>query len=43
MGWSAVSRGPVHVVEVPGSHTSILLQPGVQRLAEELKAALDRA
>jgi thioesterase domain-containing protein len=43
MGWSAVSRGPVHVVEVPGSHTSILLEPGVQRLAEELKAALDRA
>jgi amino acid adenylation domain-containing protein len=43
LGWSAVSRGPVSVIEVPGSHSSIIAEPGVQHLADALKSALDPA
>jgi amino acid adenylation domain-containing protein len=43
LGWSAVSRGPVDVVTIPGTHTSILAEPDVTHLAKALREALERS
>ena len=43
LGWQRLARGGVEVVDVPGTHTSIILEPQVQTLAMELRAAMDRA
>jgi amino acid adenylation domain-containing protein len=40
LGWGAVSRGPVTVVNVRGNHSSILAEPDVEGLAAALDAAL---
>jgi thioesterase domain-containing protein/acyl carrier protein len=41
LGWSAVTRGSVEVVEVAGNHTSILTEPNVTGLADALRTALE--
>jgi acyl transferase domain-containing protein/thioesterase domain-containing protein len=43
LGWGDVSRAPVHVRLIHGSHSSILEPPQVGQLAEELLAALGEA
>ncbi|MDQ2677814.1 MAG: amino acid adenylation domain-containing protein, partial [Actinomycetota bacterium] len=43
LGWSCVADGPIEMVEVPGRHMSMLEEPHVAVLAEELRAAIDRA
>ena len=43
LGWQRLARGGVEIIEVAGTHTSLILEPHVQTLAKELKAALDRA
>jgi amino acid adenylation domain-containing protein len=43
LGWGAVSREPVTVVNVPGNHSSILVEPDVRELARALMDALARA
>ena len=42
-GWGDLVRGGVHVKVVSGPHDSILEEPYVQSLAEELKRCLERA
>ena len=42
LGWSCVAAGPIEVVEVPGRHMSMLEEPHVAVLADELRAAIDR-
>ncbi|MBD2517741.1 amino acid adenylation domain-containing protein, partial [Nostoc sp. FACHB-973] len=39
-GWSALSREPVDVHLVPGTHVTMMNQPHVQVLAERLKASI---
>jgi amino acid adenylation domain-containing protein len=43
LGWQRLARGGVEVIEVPGTHTSLILEPHVQTLAKELKAAMERS
>jgi thioesterase domain-containing protein len=43
MGWARVALGGIDVVTVPGGHLSMLQEPYVERLAGELRDALDRA
>ena len=43
LGWQMLARGGVEIIEVSGTHTSLILEPHVQILAKELKAAMDRA
>jgi len=42
-GWATVIRGGVEVIDVPGTHTSIVEEPHVRTLAQSLRAVLDRA
>lgn len=42
LGWSASVRGPIRVLEVPGSHFSVMADPGLQTLAQGLRQALAR-
>ncbi len=43
LGWGEVAAGGVEVVEVPGHHKTMILEPRVRFLAEKLSACLDRA
>ena len=43
LGWQRLARGGVEIIEVPGTHTSLILEPHVRTLAKELNAALDRS
>ncbi|HEY0782291.1 MAG TPA: thioesterase domain-containing protein, partial [Thermoanaerobaculia bacterium] len=43
LGWGRLSSQPVEVLSVPGGHTTLLSAPHVDRLAETLRACLDRA
>jgi acyl transferase domain-containing protein/thioesterase domain-containing protein/acyl carrier protein len=43
LGWGRVSRVPVQVRHLHGSHSSIIQSPQVLQLAQELMAALDEA
>ena len=43
MGWARIALGGIDVVTVPGGHLSMLQEPYVERLALELRDALDRA
>jgi acyl transferase domain-containing protein/thioesterase domain-containing protein len=43
LGWQAHLRGPVRVVEIPGSHVSMLSEPGLSTLAQGLLQELTRA
>jgi amino acid adenylation domain-containing protein len=40
MGWGQLPLGGLTAVEVPGTHCSIMREPGVQELARHLRAAL---
>jgi thioesterase domain-containing protein len=40
-GWGALSLAGVDVIDVPGSHGSMLVEPNVSKLTEHLKARLD--
>jgi amino acid adenylation domain-containing protein len=41
--WGKLAQGGIEVIEVPGTHRSILEEPGVRVLAEKLKQALAQA
>jgi thioesterase domain-containing protein/acyl carrier protein len=43
LGWGELSTEPVTVIEIPGHHDVICLEPFVQSLAENLRACLDTA
>ena len=43
LGWQAHLQGPVRVVEIPGSHVSMLSEPGLSSLAHGLRLELTRA
>jgi hypothetical protein len=40
MGWGHLAAGGVDVRTIPGSHSTIISEPHVQRLARELSACL---
>ena len=42
-GWRDLATGKLEVVEIPGGHVSMLGEPQVAELAEQLKACLDSA
>jgi thioesterase domain-containing protein len=42
-GWRELASGGVAVHDVPGTHYSIIREPGVRMLAERLAACLDEA
>jgi len=42
LGWGPLAAGGVEVVEVPGTHDTILDEPAVQVLAERLWERLQR-
>src|SRR6185312_2623466 len=42
-GWSSRSSRAVHVVDVPGGHTSMLREPNVDVLAQHMQAAMDES
>ena len=42
-GWSRFSRFPVQVLNVPGTHLTMMLEPQVGKLAAHLDALLDQA
>ena len=41
MGWAGLARGSVDVRPVPGNHYSMVKEPHVAALAEELKQIVD--
>ena len=41
-GWGQFADGPVEVYTIPGDHVSMLREPHVQVLAEQLKVCFDR-
>jgi amino acid adenylation domain-containing protein len=43
LGWGELAAGGVEVVEVPGHHSTMILEPYVRFLAEKLRACLDKA
>ncbi len=43
LGWSKLATGGVEIRAVPGDHLSMLHEPHVKALAEQLKACLDSA
>jgi thioesterase domain-containing protein len=43
LGWSRVSALPAEVFVVPATHLGMLVEPGVQRLAEQLRTRLEGA
>ncbi|MBW4457213.1 MAG: amino acid adenylation domain-containing protein [Nostoc indistinguendum CM1-VF10] len=43
MGWDKVSSEPVETHDVPGDHNTMVAEPHVQVLAEQLRACLDKA
>ena len=42
LGWENFALGGVEVIDVPGTHTSLILEPHVQILARQLRTALYR-
>jgi thioesterase domain-containing protein len=42
-GWRELATGKLEVVEIPGGHVSMLGEPQVAELAEQLKARLESA
>jgi len=40
LGWQALVHGSIRVVEIPGSHVSMLAEPGLSQLAEALREHL---
>ncbi|BAY73763.1 amino acid adenylation domain-containing protein [Nostoc linckia NIES-25] len=43
LGWGKCSRQPIKVIEVPGDHFSIFVEPHIQELAKNLRACIDNA
>jgi aspartate racemase len=43
LGWGELAAGGIEIHEVPNDHLGMLREPGVQILAEKLKACLDQA
>ncbi len=43
LGWGKYSSQPIQVIEVPGDHFSIFVEPHIQELAKHLKNSIDRA
>jgi thioesterase domain-containing protein/NAD(P)-dependent dehydrogenase (short-subunit alcohol dehydrogenase family)/acyl carrier protein len=42
MGWKPVVRGNLHAVEVPGNHLSMMTEPNVEILADQLTAYMEK-
>ena len=42
-GWTELARGGLQIFEIPGGHVSIMSEPQVQVLAEQLTACIDKA
>ncbi len=42
-GWTELARGGLQIFEIPGGHVSIMSEPQVQLLAEQLTACIDQA
>ena len=42
LGWQNHVMGHIEVVEIPGSHVSMLTEPGLTQLARALRAQLDK-
>ncbi len=43
LGWEEFTEGGVEVVEVPGHHKTLILEPYIRSLAEKLKFCLEKA
>ncbi|WP_017717583.1 non-ribosomal peptide synthetase [Kamptonema formosum] len=43
LGWEELAAGGVEVVEVPGHHKTLILEPYVRFLAEKLRVCVDKA
>lgn len=43
LGWERYVTGSVETVHVPGGHTSLLLPPNVQVLADEVAIRIEQA
>nr|WP_248277579.1 non-ribosomal peptide synthetase [Brasilonema sp. UFV-L1] len=43
LGWGKCSSQPIQVVEVPGDHFSMFVEPNIQELAKELRICIDNA
>lgn len=43
LGWGKCSNQPIQVVEVPGDHFSIFVEPHIQELATQLRICIDNA
>ena len=42
-GWGQRARGRVRAYDIPGGHSSMLQEPHVQILAEQLQSSIDEA
>ncbi|RMG96140.1 MAG: alpha/beta fold hydrolase [Chloroflexi bacterium] len=40
MGWEKVVRGPIYTYTIPGNHHDLMRPPGIEILAEQIRAAL---
>ncbi|MCC5666134.1 amino acid adenylation domain-containing protein [Nostoc sp. CHAB 5784] len=43
LGWGKCSSQPIQVIEVPGDHFSIFVEPHIQELAKHLRNCIDNA
>ncbi|WDD36959.1 amino acid adenylation domain-containing protein (plasmid) [Nostoc sp. UHCC 0926] len=43
LGWGKCSSQPIDVIEVPGDHFSMLVEPNIQKLAKKLRICIDNA
>jgi thioesterase domain-containing protein len=43
LGWNRFTARPVEIVEVPGTHLTMLSEPHVRELADRLRECIDRA
>ena len=43
LGWEEHVRGEIRVVEIPGSHFSMMAEPGVSELVHQLRLELELA
>ncbi len=41
LGWRQFSRQPIQLIEVPGDHFSIFVEPHIQELAKQLRICID--
>lgn len=43
LGWGKCSSQPIQVIDVPGDHFSIFVEPHIQELAKQLKICIDNS